>query len=99
MSAQHGPGLTGLRVVECGQGVSAAYATKMLADLGADVIKVEPPDGDVTRHRGPFPGDRPTPTRADCSSISTPTNAASRPTSQRPTARRSCIACWPMPTS
>ena len=58
MSAQHGPGLTGLRVVECGQGVSAAYATKMLADVGADVVKVEPPDGDVTRHRGPFPGDR-----------------------------------------
>jgi len=46
-------------VVECGSGVSAAYATKMLADVGADVIKVEPPDGDVTRYRGPFPGDRP----------------------------------------
>src|SRR3954453_22138842 len=58
MSAQHGPGLAGLRVVECGQGVSAAYATKMLADVGADVVKVEPPNGDVTRRRGPFPDDR-----------------------------------------
>src|SRR6478609_1818406 len=47
------------RVVECGSGVSAAYATKLLADVGADVIKVEPPEGDVTRSRGPFPGDRP----------------------------------------
>ena len=46
-----------LRVVEIGDGVAAAYATKLLADLGADVIKVEPPDrGDVTRTRGPFPG-------------------------------------------
>ncbi len=36
--------------------VSAAYATKLLADLGADVIKVEPPSGgDRARQRGPFP--------------------------------------------
>ena len=58
MAAQHGPGLAGIRVVECGQGVSAAYAAKMLADVGADVVKVEPPNGDVTRRRGPFPDDR-----------------------------------------
>src|SRR3954452_15000888 len=58
MSAQHGPGLSGIKVVECGQGLSAAYAAKMLADVGADVVKVEPPDGDVTRRRGPFPDDR-----------------------------------------
>jgi crotonobetainyl-CoA:carnitine CoA-transferase CaiB-like acyl-CoA transferase len=44
-----------LRIVECGQGISAAFATKLLADLGADVIKVEPPQGDLTRRRGPFP--------------------------------------------
>jgi len=35
--------------------VSAAYATKLLADLGADVIKIEPPGGDAARRRGPFP--------------------------------------------
>jgi crotonobetainyl-CoA:carnitine CoA-transferase CaiB-like acyl-CoA transferase len=46
-----------LRVVECGQGISAAFAAKLLADLGADVIKVEPPEGDLTRRRGPFPSD------------------------------------------
>ena len=51
--------LAGLRVVECGQGVSAAFATKLMADLGATVIKVEPPGGDVARRRGPFPGHQP----------------------------------------
>src|SRR5690349_19204251 len=50
-------GLEGIRVVECGEGVSAAYAAKLLADLGADVVKVEPPGGDLTRRRGPFPDD------------------------------------------
>jgi len=47
--------LAGLTVVECGEGVSAAFATKLMADLGADVIKIEPPHGDWTRRRGPFP--------------------------------------------
>jgi crotonobetainyl-CoA:carnitine CoA-transferase CaiB-like acyl-CoA transferase len=47
-----------LKIIECGQGISAAFATKLLADLGADVIKVEPPEGDLTRRRGPFPGEQ-----------------------------------------
>ena len=38
-----------LRVLEIGGGVAAAYATKLLADLGADVCKVEPPGGDPLR--------------------------------------------------
>ena len=46
--------LAGVAVVECGQGVAAAFATKLLALLGAEVIKVEPPQGDITRQRGPF---------------------------------------------
>ncbi|HEY2104191.1 MAG TPA: CoA transferase, partial [Candidatus Binataceae bacterium] len=58
--APSGP-LGGARVIECGQGVSAAFAAKLLGQLGAEVIKVEPPDGDVTRFRGPFPGDLPDP--------------------------------------
>ena len=48
--------LAGLRILECGEMVSAAYATKLLADLGADVIKIEPPAGDCARRRGPFAG-------------------------------------------
>jgi crotonobetainyl-CoA:carnitine CoA-transferase CaiB-like acyl-CoA transferase len=51
--------LAGLKVVECGEGVSAAFATKMMADLGADVIKVESPDGDSARRHGPYPDDKP----------------------------------------
>ena len=48
-----------LKVVECGEGISAAFGAKMLADIGADVIKLEPPGGDLTRRRGPFPNDQP----------------------------------------
>ena len=50
--------LSGISVVECGEGVAAAFATKLMADLGADVIKVEPPNGDWTRRYGPFPGNK-----------------------------------------
>ena len=51
--------LSGINVVECGNMVSAAYTGKLLADFGADVVKVEAPSGDVARQRGPFPGDTP----------------------------------------
>jgi crotonobetainyl-CoA:carnitine CoA-transferase CaiB-like acyl-CoA transferase len=53
-----GKAVQGLRVIEYGEGVSAAFAGKVLADLGADVVKVEPPEGDPLRRRGPFPGDK-----------------------------------------
>ena len=49
-------GLEGVKVLELGHMVSAAYATKLIADLGADVIKVEEPTGDRARQHGPFPG-------------------------------------------
>lgn len=50
--------LSKLRIVELGEMVSAPYAAKLMADLGAEVIKVEKPgNGDEARTRGPFPGD------------------------------------------
>lgn len=48
--------LSHLRVVELGD-IPASYATRLLADLGADVIKVEPPGGDPNRWLPPFAAD------------------------------------------
>ena len=53
--------LSGVRVVEYSLGPSGAMCAKTFADLGADVLKVEPPEGDPARRLGPFPGDIPDP--------------------------------------
>ena len=46
--------LAGITVVEISERVSGEYTAKLLADLGAEVIKVEPPLGAPTRQMGPF---------------------------------------------
>jgi crotonobetainyl-CoA:carnitine CoA-transferase CaiB-like acyl-CoA transferase len=56
--------LDGLRVIDISQGIAGPYATKLLADSGALVTKVEPPAGDYTRRLGPFPGDIPDPEKS-----------------------------------
>src|SRR5581483_9892961 len=56
--------LYGIRVIECGSMVSAPYAAKLMADLGAEVIKVESPAGDASRRRGPYPGNVPHPEKS-----------------------------------
>lgn len=52
--------LEGIRILDLSQGVAAPYATKLFADYGAEVTKIERPGrGDVSRRLGPFPGDQP----------------------------------------
>jgi len=50
-TAAAGP-LAGLRVLELGHFVAAPFATRLLGDLGAEIIKVEPPGGDPVRQWG-----------------------------------------------
>ena len=56
--------LPGVRVLDVGQGISGPYCAKILAQMGAEVIKVEPPEGDSARRMGPFPGDSPHPEKS-----------------------------------
>jgi crotonobetainyl-CoA:carnitine CoA-transferase CaiB-like acyl-CoA transferase len=58
-----GGALGHLRVIELGD-IPASYATRQLADLGADVIKVEPPGGDLNRFLPPFAGNLEHPERS-----------------------------------
>ncbi|HEX78223.1 MAG TPA: CoA transferase [Dehalococcoidia bacterium] len=57
--------LSGVRVLEVGEHISAPFCTKFLAGLGAEVIKVERPgQGDSARREGPFPNDEPHPEKS-----------------------------------
>lgn len=62
--ARAGGALAGIRVIDFGQMVSGPYCARLFADYGADVIKVELPQGDAARRMGPFPADRAHPERS-----------------------------------
>jgi crotonobetainyl-CoA:carnitine CoA-transferase CaiB-like acyl-CoA transferase len=58
MSSDYSLPLDGLRVLDASRVLAGPFATMLLADLGADVVKLEPPDGDESRTWGPpFWGD------------------------------------------
>src|SRR2546428_3290644 len=57
MTDRTGP-LADVRIVDLTQALAGPFCTMLLADLGADVIKVEPPRGDLTRGMPPWPANR-----------------------------------------
>ena len=44
----------GLKVLDCGSFIAAPAAATILSDFGADVVKIEPPEGDHMRLRAPL---------------------------------------------
>ena len=65
MPTSSGQPLSGLKVLDFTWHLAGPYGSKLLADYGADVVKVERPGGgDPARRYGPFPGDQPHPERS-----------------------------------
>ena len=56
MTSRSGP-LEDLTIIDCTMAYAGPFGTTLLADLGANVIKVEPPSGDTFRNVPPFPPD------------------------------------------
>ena len=56
--------LAGFKVVDLGHHIAGPYCTKLLAELGAEVVKIERPDGDPVRKMGPFFQDDPHPEKS-----------------------------------
>ena len=61
-AATPGGPLGAIRVLEVGHVLAGPYCGMLLADLGAEVIKIEPPTGDIARRISPHPSAPTTPT-------------------------------------
>ena len=98
-AAARGP-LAGIRVADCSTVLAGPYCTMLLADLGADVIKVEPPEGDATRGWGPpWVGDEAAGTRTAAYYLAVNRNKRSiRLDLEATRAARSCGGCSPART-
>ena len=53
MTSNNGGALAGLKVIDCTRVLGGPYCTQMLGDHGAEIIKIEPPQGDEVRDWGP----------------------------------------------
>ena len=93
--------LAGILVVDCSTVLAGPYCTMLLADLGADVVKVEPPEGDATRGWGPpWVGDEAAGTRTAAYYLAVNRNKrCSALDLKTAPAARSSAACSPGPTS
>ncbi len=56
--------LDNVRILDLTHHIAGPYATRLFADFGADVIKIEQPGGDIARQLGPFKGDVPHPEKS-----------------------------------
>lgn len=57
--------MAGVKVIDLPQHIAGPYCTRLLADCGADVLKVEKPgQGDPARRLAPFPADQPHPEKS-----------------------------------
>ena len=95
MAEPSGGMLDGIRVIDLTRVLGGPFGTRILADHGADVIKIEPPQGDEVRDWGP-PFDK-----GDASYfIGVNRNKRSIALDlAKPEVERSCSCSWPMPTS
>ena len=101
MAASPTPATTpyaGLKVVELADDPGGEMTGLQFVNLGAEVIKIEPPEGAPSRHVGPFVDDQPDPDAASPSGTTTAASAASSSTSRATTAALRWITCSPPPT-